>query len=62
MDTTWLDAALGGLLMLAVVAAVIVLGVHYLVTRDRLAAPPKPPAAPVPPVDPDAGSAIKPTD
>jgi len=48
--------------MLAVVAAVIVLGVHYLVTRDRLAAPPKPPAAPVPPVDPDAGSAIKPTD
>ena len=61
MDTTWLDAALGGLLTLAVFAAVIVLGVHYLVTRDQLAAPPKPPAAPAP-VDPDAGSAIKPSD
>jgi hypothetical protein len=65
VDTSWLVAALFGLFTLVALAAVLVLGVHYVITRDRTAAPPPmvlPGQSAASPRDPGAGGAIEPAD
>ncbi len=66
MDTSWLVAALFGLFTLVALGAVLVLGVHYVITRDRTAAPSMPMVLPgqsaASPREPGAGGAIEPAD